>query len=157
MQPMRVTFEVSRRERSRESDKPFFAHLYVDDKFVAKKQVGVLGAAGTVESETVISFPAKPLNGVHRLKVEADMTSPVHIELDKENNYSQADTPDFQVKYPKVSIDSITREPEETTFAEGTALTFSVKLTNNSSFAISDSFDVDLSVGTNAVDRKSVV
>ena len=79
------------------------------------------------------------------------MTSPVHIELDKENNYSQAVIPDFQVKYPKVSIDSITREPEETTFAEGTALTFSVKLTNNSSFAISDSFDVDLSVGTNSI------
>ena len=35
---------------SKQSDKPFFAHLYVDDKFVAKKQVGVLGAAGTVES-----------------------------------------------------------------------------------------------------------
>jgi subtilase family serine protease len=54
---------------------------------------------------------------------------------------------EFMVEYPEVVVDSITWEPQETSFAQGTALTFSVKVTNASTFAINNSFKVDLSVG----------
>ncbi|MFA9422012.1 MAG: CARDB domain-containing protein, partial [Sedimentibacter sp.] len=137
------TATISNESETRNVNEPFFVELSIDGEYVTKKQINSL-AFGT---STTVSFPVQPYNGAHEILISADVTNPVHLELDKTNNQLEMDTETFNVEYPNIVVNSITWEPQETKFAKGTSLTFSVKVTNDSAFQVSNSFKVDLSIG----------
>ena len=120
----------------------FSVALYIDDVYMAKKVINKLEPG----AKTTVSFPVIPTDGVHRVKIVADDPSPVLIELDTANNSMTIDTDEFIVEYPTIEIGEITWEPKETSFADGTSLSFEVPITNNSRIAITRKFNASIAV-----------
>ena len=85
----------------------------------------------------------EPSPGIHQIEQMTDVLAPV-LELDKTNNTAGAETFGFDVS--TCHHDSITWEPQELRSPRAHH-TFNAKVTNNSSFAISNAFKVDLSAG----------
>ncbi|KNY26204.1 APHP domain protein [Pseudobacteroides cellulosolvens ATCC 35603 = DSM 2933] len=120
----------------------FSVSLYIDGKWVQKQSINLLKPG----AETYVTFIVKPSTGSHEITVKADDPSPLLKEIERENNELSIVTPEFTVSYPKISLGALSWMPQESVITEGTSLTFSAKVTNNSTTDITHEFNVDFIV-----------
>ena len=120
----------------------FNVSLYIDGKWIEKQNINLLKPG----AETFVTFIVKPTAGSHEITVKADDPSPVLKELQKDNNQASIVTPEFTVSYPKLSLADLSWMPQESVITEGTSLTFTAKVSNNSTTDITHEFNVDFIV-----------